>query len=209
MDGPSLKRAGAALVVGVGQFVLFLSLAEVLYPGYSVSTNTISDLGATCSRGVCRFVQPSSDIFDASVIVLGATLIFTAYSIWRGAGPRSLSFFEMLTGVGAIGVGVFNESYGSVHLFFSAFVFISASIQAILQYSLAKPPFSCFSVVTGVISLVALFLYGGHAYLGLGQGGMERVIAYPVLVGGIAFGGYMLALSQDPALAPKSLPRRY
>jgi hypothetical membrane protein len=199
MDGPSLKRAGVALVVGAGQFVLFLTLAEVLYPGYSVSTNTISDLGATCSRGACRFVQPSSDIFDASVIVLGAMLIFTAYSIWTGSGPWSLSVFEMLTGVGAIGVGVFNESYGSVHFFFSAFVFISGSIQAILQYRVAKPPFSYFSIVAGAISLVAIVLYGGHAYLGLGQGGMERMIAYPMLVSGIAFGGYMLALSQVPA----------
>ena len=208
MDGPSLNRAGTTLVVGVGQFALSLTLAEVLYPGYSVSTNTISDLGATCSGGVCRFVQPSSDIFDASVIVLGAALIFTAYSVWRGAGPRSLSVFEMLTGVGAIGVGVFNESYGSVHFFFSAFVFSSGAIQAILQYRVAKPPFSYFSVVTGVITLVAIILYGGRAYLGLGQGGMERMIAYPVLISGIAFGGYMLAVSQDPTLAPRSPPRR-
>jgi hypothetical membrane protein len=207
MDGPSLKRAGAALVVGVGQFILFLTLAEVLYPGYSVSTNTISDLGATCSRGICRFVQPSSDIFEASVIVLGAALIFTAYYVWKGAGPRSLSAFEMLAGVGAIGVGVFNESYGSIHFFFSAFVFVSAAIQAILQSRVAKPPFSYFSMVTGVITLVAIVLYGGHAYLGLGQGGMERMIAYPVLISGIAFGGYMLAKSQEPALVPRSPPR--
>jgi hypothetical protein len=48
------------------------------------------------------------------------------------------------------------------------------------------------SILLGVGSLVALGLYGSKVYLGLGGGGMERMIAYPVLAWGIGFGGALL-----------------
>lgn len=194
MDGPTLKRAGTFLFVGAGQFVFFMTLAEIYYPGYDVSLNTISDLGASCKRSVCNFLQPSSGIFNVSVVLLGTFLVVTAYFLWKGSGSRGLPLFQLLTGVAAIGIGVFNESYGSAHVFFSAFAFVSAGIQALLVPSVAKAPYSYFSVLTGIVSIVALVLYGTQTYLGLGQGGMERMIVYPVLVSGIAFGGYLMAL---------------
>jgi len=196
MDAPSLKRAGTILFVGVGQFAFCFALAEIYYPGYDVSVQTISDLGATCKGGVCKFVQPSSDIFNASVALLGIMLLFTAYYLWKGSGSKALSVFEVLSGIGAMGVGIFNESYGVVHVFFSALTFFSIGIQALLVFKVARPLFSYFSAVTGVITMVALVLYGTGTYLGLGQGGMERMIVYPVLIGGLAFGGYLMALGE-------------
>jgi hypothetical membrane protein len=194
VDGVILKRAGTILSIGVGQFAFCFALAEIYYPGYDVSVNTISDLGATCHSGVCDFVQPSSDIFNASVVLLGVMLLFVAYYLWKGSGSRSLSLFELLSGVGAMGVGIFNESYGVVHFFFSALTFFAAGIQAILVFKVAKAPFSYFSMVAGGATLVAIVLYWTGTYLGLGQGGMERMIFYPVLIGGLAFGGYLMAL---------------
>jgi hypothetical membrane protein len=196
MDAPSLKRAGTTLFVGVGQFAFCFALAEIYYPGYNVSIQTISDLGATCKGGVCEFVQPSSDIFNASIVLLGIMLLVTAYFLQKGSGSKSLALFEGLAGVGSIGVGTFNESYGGAHVFFSAFTFFSIGIQAILVFKVAKSPFSYFSAVTGVITLVAIVLYGTDTYLGLGQGGMERIIVYPVLLGALAFGGYLMALGE-------------
>jgi hypothetical membrane protein len=196
MDIQSLKRAGTILFVGVGQFAFCFALAEIYYPGYDVSVQTISDLGATCKSGVCKFVQPSSDIFNASVVLLGITLLLTAYYIWKGSGSRALSFFEFLSGIGAMGVGIFNESYGGAHVFFSAFTFFSTGIEALLVFKVAKPPFSYFSMVAGAVALAAIVLYGTDTYLGLGQGGMERMIVYPVLIGGLAFGGYLMALGE-------------
>jgi hypothetical membrane protein len=197
VDAPILKRAGAILLVGVGQFLFFFALAEIYYPGYDVSTQTISDLGATCNGGVCVFVQPSSDIFNASVFLMGIMLLVTAYFLWKGSGAGVLSLFESLAGIGAVGVGVFNESYGGAHVFFSALTFFSGGIQALLVFKVAKPPFSYFSAVAGIVTLASLVLYGTQTYLGLGQGGMERMIAYPVLIGGVAFGGYLMALSES------------
>lgn len=191
-----MKRAGTLIFVGTGQFAFFFALAEIYYPGYDVSVNTISDLGATCNGAVCTFFQPSSDIFNTSIVLLGVLLIFAAYYLFRGSGSGLLALFEALSGVGAIGVGVFNESFGVAHIFFSAFTFFSIGIQAILIYGVTKPPISYISVLTGVVTLAAILLYGTGTYLGLGQGGMERMIVYPVLIGGIAFGGYLIAVGQ-------------
>jgi hypothetical membrane protein len=196
VDAPSLKRAGTTLFVGVGQFAFFFALAEIYYPGYDVSVQTISDLGATCSAGVCKFVQPSSDIFNASIVLLGVALLFAAYFLWKGCGSGALSLFEGLGGIGCLGVGIFNESYGGAHVFFSAFTFFSIGIQALFVFKVAKAPFSYFSAAAGVVTLAAIVLYGTDAYLGLGQGGMERMIVYPVLIGGLAFGGYLMAIGE-------------
>jgi len=196
VDAPSLRRAGTILFVGVAQFSFFFALAEIYYPGYDVSVQPISDLGATCKGGVCKFVQPSSDIFNAFVILLGIALFLTAYFVWKGCGSKALTLFEGLGGIGCIGVGTFNESYGGVHVFFSAFTFFSIGIQALFVFKVAKAPFSYFSAATGVITLAAIVLYGTDTYLGLGQGGMERMIVYPVLIGGLAFAGYLMAVGE-------------
>ena len=44
----SLKIGGVLYVIAAFQFLVFELVAETLYPGYSVSNNYISDLGATC-----------------------------------------------------------------------------------------------------------------------------------------------------------------
>jgi len=194
VDAGAVKRAGTCLVVGVGQFAFFLVFSEVYYPDYNVSLNYISDLGATCVSGACRFFEPSSSIFDVSILLMGLSLFPGAYYVRKATGSSSLPTFLALAGVGAAGVGIFNESYGGLHTLFSAWTFIAAGIQALLVYKVARPPYSYFSAVTGVVTLAATVLYGAHDYLGLGAGGMERVVVYPVLVGGIAFGGYMMGL---------------
>jgi hypothetical membrane protein len=195
-----LKRAGTCMFVGTGQFAFFFVLAEIYYPGYDVSTNFISDLGATCRSGVCKFVQPSSDIFNVSIVLLGVTLLFAAYYLLKGSGSRALPLFDTLAGIGAMGVGIFNESFGSAHVFFSAFTFVAAGIQALLVFRVAKAPFSLFAALTGLVTLVATVLYGTDTYIGLGQGGMERMVVYPVLIGGVAFGGYLMALGDAQIL---------
>ena len=194
MDAPSLKRAGIFLFLGTGQFAFFFVLSEIYYPGYDVSSQVISDLGATCTSGVCKFVQPSSDVFNASIVLLGVMLLFTAYFVSKGSGSKALPLFQALAGVGTMGVGIFNESYGVVHVFFSAFTFVSAGVEALLVFKVARPPYSYFSTLTGIVTLVATVLYATDTYLGLGRGGMERMVVYPVLIGGIALGGYLIGL---------------
>jgi hypothetical membrane protein len=195
VDGLGLKRAGVLLFLGTAQFTFFFVVAEIYYPGYNVSSNYISDLGATCRNGICNFVQPSSSIFNTSVVLLGLSLFLGSYYIWKGSGSKALSFFLLLSGIGGVGVGVFNESYGSIHTLFSALTFVAGGIQAILVSRVARPPMSYFSVAAGVITLAATLLFLSGAYFGLGAGGMERMIAYPVLFATLAFGGYLIGVS--------------
>ena len=44
------KVAGTLFLVATSQFVIGLVVAEALYPGYSISSNYISDLGVGASE---------------------------------------------------------------------------------------------------------------------------------------------------------------
>ena len=186
------QKAGVILFVGAFQFIIGMLLAELLYPGYSVSGNYISDLGATC-RDTCVIYQPSATIFNSSVILLGIFILVGTYFIWQEFQNNFMSVLLVLTGAGAIGVGVFPETAGKLHFIVSAIAFLFGALSAIYSYKLVKVPYSYFSVLMGIMSLIAFILMGFETYLGLGQGGMERMIAYPVLLWGLSFGSYLMS----------------
>jgi len=58
---------------------------------------------------------------------------------------------------------------------------------------MARSPLSYLFMLLGLIGLLALILLGGNTYLGLGAGGMERMIFYPAMFWALGFGAYMLA----------------
>jgi hypothetical membrane protein len=95
-----------------------------------------------------------------------------------------------------MGVGVFTEDFGQIHTVVSLIVFLFGGLSSIASFKLLKKPFSVIAVVTGVISLAALVLFAGGVDLGLGVGGMERMIAYPILLWGTGLGGYLIASSE-------------
>jgi len=104
-----------------------------------------------------------------------------------------------IAGISLIGVGTFNESFGILHGLFSLLIFLFAGLSAIVTYRLQKPPLSYASVMLGVITLISLILYipGTGSFgntLGIGPGGLERLIVYPVLVWTIGFGGHLMAI---------------
>jgi hypothetical protein len=78
---------------------------------------------------------------------------------------------------------------------FTFVTFVSSGVEAILVFRFAKPPMSYFTAAAGAASLVALVLFVSGEHLGLGFGGMERMVVYPVLLGAIGFGGYLLSAS--------------
>ncbi len=185
------KIAGTLLFVGSAQFIIALIVAEALYPRYSVAQNFISDLGANC-RAICLVVQPTSIIFNSSVTLLGLLAILASYFIKREFRSRTLTFLVIMTGVGATGVGVFPETTGVIHQIVSLITFLFAGLSAIASYKLQKAPSSYFSVLLGVMTLAALTLYISNVFLGLGQGGMERMIVYPALIWTVGFSGYLM-----------------
>ena len=197
-------KAGVLLFFGVAQFGMFEMIAEFVYPGYSVSSNYMSDLGPPCSNGASCASQTSWIIFDSSIVVMGICILVSAYFLYRYFRWRPISGLMGLTGIAAVGVGVFNESAPyMLHHIFSLLTFLAIGLAAILSYRLQRPPMGLFGIVLGLITLVMLVLYipdSGVAYgntLGIGHGGLERLIVYPVLFWSIAFGGHLMAMSDS------------
>lgn len=194
-------KAGVAIFVGAVQFSIGLILAEIYYPNYNVSTNRVSDLGATCpTLGPCTINQPTSMIFNSSIVLLGLLILVGAYFLNRAYRWRPATVMVALAGIGAVGVGLFPETTGIWHSIFSLVVFLFAGLTALVTARFQRKPMFFFSIILGIFTLVALLLYIPGEYLGLGAGGMERMVVYPVLVWSLGFGGHMMAMD-DPARA--------
>jgi hypothetical membrane protein len=195
------NKAGVALFVGVVQFAIFEMIAEFVYPGYSVSANYISDLGPPCSNGTACASSTSWVIFDTSIMVLGIFLVVSAYLFYRYFKWKPFASLILIAGIAAIGVGIFDETAPfMLHSIFSFITFIAIGLSAILSYRMQKPPLGYFAVFLGLVTLVALVLYvPDHGVsmgdsLGIGKGGLERMIVYPVLLWSLAFGGHLMAM---------------
>ncbi|MEM1565533.1 MAG: DUF998 domain-containing protein [Candidatus Bathyarchaeia archaeon] len=184
MKRPDGKVAGALIFVGAVQFILGMLVAECIYPNYSIANNYISDLG--------KLDAVSAPIFNTSVFLLGLLVTISAYFLRDFVRNKVFLSFLVLCGVGAMGVGTFPEDFGILHTTVSLIAFLFGALSAIASYKYQKPPLSYFAVILGLTSLVALALFATKVYLGLGKGGMERMIAYPVMLWAIAFGGHLI-----------------
>jgi hypothetical membrane protein len=181
------KVAGTLFFLASSQFVIGMMISEALYSGYSISGNYISDLGKAGS---------SAMIFNSSIFLLGLLILIGAYFIQRAFNFKPVTLLLILTAIGAVGVGVFTENYPPVHTVVSLIAFLFGGLSSIASYRLLKRPFSIIAVILGLMTLAALSLFGAQVYLGLGKGGMERMIAYPILMWGAGFGGYLIANSE-------------
>jgi hypothetical membrane protein len=189
------KVAGTLFFIAATQLVIGLFVSEALYPGYSIADNYISDLG----------VGPSALIYNSSVFLLGLLVIIGAYFAQRAYHFELLTVMLVLTAVGAMGVGIFTEDFGVLHPILSVITFLFGGLSAIFsvlcsyvhKFPLVKMPFSVINVILGLMALGALGLLVGGIYLGLGAGGMERMIAYPILLWGAGFGGYLIAYPEE------------
>jgi hypothetical membrane protein len=180
------KVAGTLFFVASAQFILGLIVAEALYPGYSISTNYISDLG----------VGPSSMVFNTSIFLLGLLSLIGTYFLYRAYNLKVITILLTISALAAMGVGIFTENSGPMHMFVSFFVFLFGGLSAIFSYRLMKSPFFVIVILLGVMSLSVLFLFIGNFYCGLGVGGMERMIVYPILIWMIGFGGFLIAFPE-------------
>lgn len=190
----SQRLAGTLLLVGLTQFILLIQVSEAFYPNYSTSQNYISDLGATCKfpSGSCTVFQPSAFIFNGSLIVLGILVVLSAYFLQKAFEQKVFSILVLVAGIGVMCVGLFPETTGIIHIIFAFVTFIFMGLAAIMSYQLSQSPLNYVSIILGALSLVDLILFVTGNNLGLGVGGMERMIMYPVLMWGLAFAGFLI-----------------
>jgi hypothetical membrane protein len=180
------KIAGTLFFIAATQFVLGLIVAEALYPGHSISQSEISYLG----------IGPSAMVYNASVFLLGLFMIIGTYFLQHAFNVKILTALLTLTALGFMGVGIFTHNCYQIHFIAAVFAFLFGGLSAIYSYKLMKLPVSLINILLGLIALSAAVLYIVKQYAGLGAGGMERLIVYPILIWAIGFGGYLIALPE-------------
>ncbi|MBE3117000.1 DUF998 domain-containing protein [Candidatus Bathyarchaeota archaeon] len=198
MNCDNRKIAGLLLFVSVVQFVFAKVVCQTIYPGYSVGQQTISDLG---NWGL---IGNFAAVFAVSAVLMGVFIVAGAYLIRRTFKNRLFTSLLIMAGVSNVVVGVVAEDViPSVHSLFALIMFVSWAVVAILSYKFVKSPFSFVSVILGAMSLLVLVLslLGEHVsssfVLGLGRGGVERLIVYPLWLWTLGLGAYLIGESND------------
>ena len=192
----SLPTAGALFVVAGAVVLMGIITAESLHPGpYTTAGNEISDLGGTRPPESLVF-QPTATIFNVTMLAAGALTLAGAALLHLGLGRLMATIPVALLGAGVLLVGVFPGPTGTPHALAAQLAFISGGLAGILVGAVVTPPFRYLSIALGGIALFTLVSYmllgDGAPLAGLGIGGLERWIAYPVVIWLVAFGGWLL-----------------
>jgi hypothetical membrane protein len=197
MDYDNKRVVGLLFAVAVVQYILAVVISEAVYSGYSTGQQMLSELGDWSVAG------NNAAIFNGSALLWGILLIVGAYYIQQIFKNRLFASFLAISGVGAVVSAVvsLNISF-EVHGMFGMVAFVFGAAAAIMSYKFVKSPLSYVSVILGAVTLLAtvLFMLGqGNAdfYLGLGVGGVERFVVYPLLLWMLGFGAYLIGDSSD------------
>jgi hypothetical membrane protein len=191
------------VLAGVVSFMGIIT-AEVLYPDYSTRQD-ISDLGSTQPPDPIIH-QLSATIFNSTMLVTGALLLVTAYFVYQTVGRRGFTIALPVFGLAIFAVGVFPGNITPWHGLAAILTFTSGGVTALLSSRVVSRPFSYLCLLLGGISLIVLvsvFFFGlvvrgPHLLEPLGSGGIERWVAYPLLLWVLAFGGYLQGEASRP-----------
>ncbi len=183
--------AGLLFFLGSVEFIFGMLIAEASLPTYSVSADHISDLG----------VGSTAILFNASVMILGILSLVGVFLFHRIHKRLWITIPFLLAGIGSIGVGVFPETVPAPHLVSALLSFLFGGLAAILTSSQTRPPFRYLAIALGIITIAAIVLFETGQNLGIGTGGMERMIVYPGLLWEAAFGAYLMSTPPADAVA--------
>lgn len=194
----NLTRAGILLFLAGSIILMGIITAEAFYPEeptYTTRDSMISDLGAT-EPPESIITQPSANIFNLTMIISGILVLMGAYFLFRSYNDRIALVLVGLLGVGALGVGIFPGNINPQHPIFALTTFISGGLSAIYSYRLINSPLKYLAVLFGLISL--FFLFTADIFIPImGGGGVERWVAYPVVLWLLGFGGYLLGAGSE------------
>jgi hypothetical membrane protein len=188
-----LRIAGVLYVVGVFQFFIFELVAETLYPGYSVATNYISDLGAKCAAPPstldCVVYQPTATIFDTTNVLLGLMLLAGTILVFLGTRRRWYLVTAAVADLAIVLVAIFPEDTGWVHAIDSQVLFVFLGVSLVLAWTVVRGV-AIRSLVMAFGILTLYFTVTGPTSV-VGVGGEERLLVLSALVGLLALGGYL------------------
>ncbi|HZY48004.1 MAG TPA: DUF998 domain-containing protein [Candidatus Bathyarchaeia archaeon] len=171
-ENRQLLLPGIIIIIAGVEFIIGIFVAQAYYPGYSITQNGLSDLGATCHTAIaftpnsCLIYQTSATIFDAALCIIGFLFATSAVLSYPSLKNKLFSAAFALFGLGALVAGIFTEQSLIIHSV-AALVQFVAGIIAVLRahrLSLAKPRyFRPLSTLVGLVSLAALIVFPCHA----------------------------------------------
>jgi hypothetical membrane protein len=208
----SVRHGAIVWLVATLQFIGGMIVTQIGYgSSYSLTQNYISDLGAnTCGmydgRNVC---SPWHLVFNVSIVLFGLLLLLGIVLIRTGFPPRGTRTVGLgllvLAAIGAIGVGLSPETYNiTIHTISALLAFAGGGL-ALIVLGIAMfrdtrwDGFRAYSMLSGLVDLVALVLFATGTYGPLGVGGMERLIVAPVLLWAIVVSVHLVRI---PTYAP-------
>ncbi len=187
------KLSGALLFSSGIIFLIVNTVAEAMYPGYSVRTDALSDLGAL---GAPTMILWNAQLFLVGVFgLLGIYLLFFK-SNWAAPiskrNPTATLF--ILPAIGSIIVSLIPENFVRlIHGLGALLNFAFGGISAVYAYKLTSSPFRYFSLLLGLVSFAGDGLLAFGSVFGFGL--VERMVVYPLVIWNVAFGSYLMTLS--------------
>ena len=202
-----MKKVGAGVWICAVQFFVMQAVVQWAWTTpFSLAHNFISDLGNTAcapypvesGRYVCspwHAWMNASFVLQGLIIAIGAVLVRKAFP--QGAARAAGIPLLIIAGLGNIAVGLFPENVNiTCHSLGALAHFVPGNLGMIplgiaLGRDRRRSMLERYSVLSGVVGLLATVLFITGHDLGIGVGGMERVAAYALplwlIVTGISF----------------------
>jgi len=196
MKYDNIKLSGYLIFVGGLQWFLGLLAAVSWTPGYSNRIDYVSELG----------IWEMATLYNASIFLLGVFLFPAAVLLYQSGKARIFSILLAITGIGAMGLGIFPGYAQPMHSIATLIAILFGSLSAITSFQIQKKPMSYISLVLGMmvlISVIIFFPYLGlptgstETFLGMAKGSMERWAIYPILAWAIGFGSYLIGSTDE------------
>ena len=144
------KTAGGLLLAAGATIVIGIITAEALYTAPYNARMEISDLGAS-ETGV--ILQPSSTIFNPTMLAAGAMIIAAAWFAHQALHRRAVTIPTGLLGIGVLGVGIFPGNIHPQHPLFAFTAFVAGGLAVLLSAKVTPQPLRAIFAVMGAISL--------------------------------------------------------
>jgi hypothetical membrane protein len=181
--------AGILLFALAAQFMTVIMLAASMAPAYDLHGGAISDLGV---------VPETALLFNVSLVTVGLLNVVAGLLLYQSHRRAWMLVIFVLAGLGAVGAGLVSLNTSDLHGLFALAAFVFFNLEAIVCAVLLRGPMRVVSLLAGVIGLAFVVLMvigdsGNPAVFGaIGHGGAERMIAFPVMLWLMAFGGYLM-----------------